>query len=126
MKKTLLGFAFLLLFTMSFSYAKCQEPEIPIKTEVQLVGTASAPSGIKSLEWKQVSGPATPTIVLPNALTTLVKDYDTPGIYIYHFTVTDMANQTAMKVVRVTVLEAWGMPVADAKAEYIFRLPVKK
>ena len=123
MKEKLL-FLFVVLFFIGL-HTKAQDTT-PIATQVQLTATAAVPAGIKSIVWKQLSGPGNPIIVTPNELNTVVKDYAIPGEYIYSITVTDNIGQAWSSQAKVIVKEPWGAPTGSAKALYEIRLPVKK
>ena len=122
MKKVIL-FLFIAMFAMTgFSQT--------VATEVTLTGTAIVDTlnggFVSKVLWTQVSGPANPKIETPSTLITKVTGFDTPGIYIYRFTVTDNEGQVATDDTKVTVLKAKNRaPVSKAGAEIIIKLPTK-
>lgn len=97
----------------------------PVTTQVTLTGSGSDPDGtIVSYSWRQISGPASPTIVTPNAAITVVKDYSVPGVYKYELTVTDNRGGIGRDTTQVTVLQAANInPHADAGATITIQLP---
>lgn len=97
-----------------------------IATQVTLTGTGTDSDGtIVSYKWKQVSGPATPTIVSPNSAVTVVKDYSVPGIYKYELTVTDNQGAEGKDTTTVTVLPANNRPQAKGSASpNVIQLPM--
>lgn len=118
-------YIFTLIFAMLITLAGfAQTTTPPVSTQVTLKGSGSDPDGtIVSYFWKQVSGPANPTIVTPNAASTVVKDYSIPGVYVYELTVTDNQGATAAARTTATVLPANRPPVANADAQIVIQLP---
>lgn len=95
-------------------------------TQVTLNGSGTDPDGtITSYRWIQTSGPTSPTITTPNAASTTVTGYNTPGIYVYELTVTDNQGATGKATVQVTVLSANQPPKANAGANITIQLPAK-
>lgn len=118
MKHLLFLFAAMLITLASFSQT--------VATQVTLDGSASndADGTIQSYTWKQISGPANPTIVSPNAAVTVVKDYNTPGTYQYELTVTDNQGATGTSTVSVVVLPANQSPKASIEiSDITIQLP---
>lgn len=114
-------YLFTLIFAMLITLAGFSQK---VATQVTLTGSGSDPDGtITSYSWKQISGPASPTIVTPNTASTIVKDYSVAGIYIYELTVTDNQGATATAQTKVTVLPANRPPVANADSEIVIQLP---
>ena len=125
MKKLMFFCCFLALLSAK---AFCQTSP-PVATQVELDGSASTdPDGsIVKYEWKQISGPATPVIVTPAGVKTIVKDYNTPGVYVYQLTVTDNEGASGTSTVQVTVLKADNIiPVSRAGANLQIQLPARK
>jgi hypothetical protein len=109
---------------MMITLTAMSQTTVPVATQVTLVGSGSDTDGtIVSYSWKQISGPASPTIVSPTSATTVVKDYSVPGIYIYRLTVTDNDGATASDDTQVTVLAANKIPIAKAAGDIIIQLP---
>lgn len=114
-----------LILAMLITLAVFSQTTTPtVATQVTLTGSGSDVDGtVVSYQWKQVSGPANPTIVTPNAATTVVKDYSVPGVYVYELTVTDNQGATGVADTKVTVLAANKPPVAVAGADITIQLP---
>ena len=118
MKHLLFLFAAMLITLASFSQT--------VATQVTLNGSPSSdPDGtIASFNWKQVAGPANPTIVSPSAAATIIKDFNTPGIYKYELTVTDNQGATNTTTAQVTVIAANQAPKAKIEiTEITIQLP---
>lgn len=118
-----------ILFAVIMSSAIAQTtPPVPVATKVTLspgnAGDDDPGDRIISYFWKQVSGPATPTIVTPALGTTEVTGYNTPGVYVYELTVTDTRGATGKGTTRVTVLAANTPPYARPVSEITIQLPV--
>lgn len=110
-----------LIFAMLITLAGFSQT---VATQVTLTGSGSDPDGtVSSYSWKQISGPANGTIVTPDAANTIVKDYSTPGVYIYEITVTDNQGAKGTAQTKVTVLPANMPPIAKAGAEIVIQLP---
>lgn len=78
-----------------------------VATQVTLESTASDADGtIVSYSWKQISGPANPTIVSADKAVTVVKDFNTAGVYKYELTVTDNQGATGSAIATVNVYAA--------------------
>ena len=86
---------------------------------------SSAASGltITNYTWTKVSGPASSTIVSPNAASTTVNNL-TEGIYVFRLSVTDNVGNNATSDVTVTVAAAPATtPVARAGSNQSITLP---
>lgn len=110
--------AFLFLLSLG---AFCQE----VTNQVEISAIPTAEAGIHKVEWKQISGPGTPTIVSPGSNKTMVSNFIVPGDYVFEFTVTDKAGQTASVRITGKVLPPWAGPSAVAEG-FIIRLDVRK
>lgn len=96
-----------------------------VTTQVTLTGSGTDADGtIVSYFWRQISGPAIPTIVSPASATTIVKGYSVPGIYLYELTVTDNRGGVGKDTMQVTVLQAANKPPkANAGGDIIIQMP---
>lgn len=113
-----------LSIAMLITLAGFTQTKTVVATQVTLTGSGSDPDGtIVSYQWKQISGPANPTIVTPNADITIVKDYSVAGVYVYELTVTDNQGATGTSTTNVTVLPPNKPPVAVAGADITIQLP---
>lgn len=115
----------IIIFAMLITLAGfSQTTPVVVATQVTLTGSGTDSDGtIVSYQWKQVSGPANPTIVTPNAATTIIKDYSVAGVYIYQLLVTDNQGATGFAEATVTVLSPNKPPIAVAGANITIQLP---
>lgn len=90
-----------------------------------LVGTAEDQSGIKSLSWTQISGPALATILSPNSNQTTISGLN-EGIYIFQFKAADNFNLTSSDEILVSVRPSILNipPVVSAGTDLSIRLPL--
>ena len=74
-------------------------------SSVELAGTAVGNDGasIKTLSWKQDSGPVTAAIGAPTTLTTEVTGMTSPGNYVFSLYATDNNGKTAFGSMTVVV-----------------------
>ena len=82
------------------------DPSITLPTSsVTLTGSATGNNGatIKSVSWKESSGPATATIASPTSVTTVISGLTVVGTYVFTLTATDNNNLTSSGSVDVVV-----------------------
>ena len=105
-----------------------QSIQLP-ESSVTLTGSAVPAAGntISSYSWTQISGPATYTIVTPNAAATTVTGL-VQGVYVFQLTATDNAGASGSATVQVTVAAPVQVPlvppVVKASADQTISLPV--
>jgi ribosomal protein L14 len=97
---------------------------LPLNSTI-LTGSGYDPDGtIVSYAWSWVSGPATYTLVNPNAAATGLNGL-IQGTYVFRLTVTDNSGATATDVVTVIVSPSTNQaPTANAGADITITLPV--
>ena len=92
---------------------------LPVNTTTLSGSGTDADGTISSYAWAKISGPASGTIVSPNAATTVVNNL-VQGIYTYQLTVTDNNGATGTSTVQVNVN---AIPIANAGADKLLTLP---
>ncbi len=75
---------------------------------------------ISTYAWVKLSGPASGTIVTPNAATTVLNSL-VQGVYLYQLTVTDNKAATGKDTIQVIVNVA---PIANAGTDKLISLPI--
>lgn len=81
-----------------------------VTTQTTLTGTASDPDGgAVTVVWTRQSGPNTPTIVSPTALSTQIIDLEA-GTYVFRLMATDDESSTAFDDVQIVVAAAANQP----------------
>lgn len=114
MKRLLLLFAFLIIYTFSFA----QTADTTITGRV----VSKAPDAtIVSYKWTKISGPNQGTITNPDAATTTMTGLVT-GVYVVEFSVTDNYGMVGKAQKKITVLRYAVAPVADAGPDIIIQL----
>jgi hypothetical protein len=105
-----------------------QSIQLPASS-VTLTGSAVPAGGntISTYAWTQVSGPATYTIVTPNAASTMVTGL-VQGVYVFQLTATDNAGTSGSATVQVAVVAPVQVPLVPptvhASADQTISLPV--
>jgi Right handed beta helix region/Secretion system C-terminal sorting domain len=94
-------------------------------SSVVAVGSGLDTDGtIASYQWSKLSGPATGSIITPNAASTIIKDLTLPGVYEFSLEVTDNGGLTGTDVIKITVNEIPNIaPVANAGNNQTITLP---